>query len=294
MEGWLGAAVMALAASSSLLIGALLGVYARASQRVIAAVMAFGSGALIQALAVDLAFEEAERLVNDHQLGALESWLWVAAGFVLGGVAYYEANRWIERGGGHLRSPSRMKAHLFRQAGGSTVRLEALPSVSVYEHGAEWRLMEEQKAKSGGDAPVAIFLGALLDGIPESVVIGASFTTLAAFNPTFLVAVFVSNLPEAMSSAGGMRRAGFNVLRILGLWGGLMVASAIAAALGQLFLRGAVPTLLTLVKAIAGGGILAMLSSTMMPEAFEHGGPSVGLGTIAGFLSAFYFTTLGL
>ena len=138
---------------------------------------------------------------------------------------------------------------------------------------------------------MAIFLGALLDGIPESVVIGAGFTTLAAFHPTFLVAVFLSNFPEAMSSAAGMQRAGFSRRRVFGLWGGLVVASAIAAALGNAFLAEAPPTLLTFVEAVAGGGILAMLASTMMPEAYEHGGPSVGLATIAGFLSAFYFTT---
>jgi zinc transporter, ZIP family len=288
MEGWPVAAGLALAATSSLIVGAALGLYANAPQRVIAAVMAFGSGALIQALAVDLAYEGAHRLVQEHQLTPLESWLWVAGGFVAGGAVYYEANRWIEKSGGHLRKPARMKAHLFRQV------VHLPPALSVYDHGAESRLMAEQKAKSGSDAPVAIFLGALLDGIPESIVIGAGFTTLVTLNPTFLVAVFLSNLPEAMSSAAGMRRAGFSATRIFSLWGGLAIASAVAAALGNIFLQGAAPTLLTLVEAIAGGGILAMLASTMMPEAFEHGGPSVGLATIAGFLSAFFFTTLGL
>ena len=317
IDGWLTAAGLATAATASLLIGAALGVYAHASQRVIASVMAFGSGALIQALAVELAFDGAERLVRE-QLGQTESWLWVAGGFVIGGAVYYEANRWIEKAGGHLRTPARMKAHLFRQyahlphvfrhhpAAATMAAREAAapppgiagmavtPAISVYEHGAEGRLRDEHRAKGGGDAPVAIFLGALLDGIPESVVIGASFTTLAAFNPTFLVAVFLSNLPEAMSSAAGMQRAGFGRGRIFGMWGGLVVASAAAAALGNVFLAAAPPTVLVLVEAIAGGGILAMLASTMMPEAFEHGGPSVGLATIAGFLSAFYFTTLGL
>jgi ZIP family zinc transporter len=360
------AALLSGLAASSLLVGTLLGLYARAPQRVIAAVMAFGSGALIQALAVDLAFEEAEQLVRIHAFNQIESWLWVAGGFVFGGVVYYQANQWIEKRGGHLRKPARMKAHLFsrymhlphalehltqvhvphlhaphlRQSGQPTMgqaaaipavpamaavpavpmametRTEAeaeaaaaavampelpkaragqslTPSVSMYEHGAEAALREEHE-KAGNNAPVAIFMGALLDGIPESVVIGSSFVTLAAFSPTFLVAVFLSNLPEAMSSAAGMKRAGFSTSRIFGLWGGLVVASAVAAALGNLFLVGAPPTVLTLVQAIAGGGILAMLASTMMPEAFEYGGPSVGLSTIAGFLAAFYFTALAL
>ncbi len=353
------AALLSGLAASSLIVGTLLGLYARAPQRVIAAVMAFGSGALIQALAVDLAFEEAEELVRIHAFNQVESWLWVAGGFIVGGLTYYEANRWIEKRGGALRKPARMKAHLFNrymhlphalehltqvhaphlhvphlrtqgqvgmampavpavpavpmavetqaeaqaEAAASAVAMPELPeaatgrsmtpAVSMYEHGAEAALREEHE-KAGNNAPVAIFLGALLDGIPESVVIGSSFISLAAFAPTFLVAVFLSNLPEAMSSAAGMKRAGFSTSRIFGLWVGLVVASAIAAALGNIFLVGAPPTLLVLVQAIAGGGILAMLSSTMMPEAFEHGGPSVGLATIAGFLAAFYFTALAL
>ena len=78
------------------------------------------------------------------------------------------------------------------------------------------------------------------------------------------------------------------------LWFGLMVACGIAAGLGNALLATAEPSLLVLVNALAGGGILAMLAATMMPEAFEEGGPSVGLATIAGFLSAFLFTTLGV
>jgi zinc transporter ZupT len=343
-------------AASSLLVGAALGLFARPSQWLVAAVMGFGSGALIQALALELAFENAEKLVHEHKLGQLESWLWVATGFVLGGIIYYEANRIIEQRGGHLRKPARMKAYLFRKYAhlphafghlhipttnlphvsgipglafqhhpaatsaevsgtvacadlatantattSSPTRPESLegrsvtPNVSIYEHGAEAALAKEHGgASSTGSAATAIFLGALLDGIPESIVIGANFVALATLNPTFLVAVFLSNLPEAMSSASGMRRAGFSTKFIFGLWVGLVIASAICAALGNIFLASASPTLLTFVEAIAGGGILAMLSSTMMPEAFEHGGPSVGLATIAGFLSAFFFTAISL
>ena len=86
-----------------------------------------------------------------------------------------------------------------------------------------------------------------------------------------------------------MKAAGFKNMRVFGLWGMLLLAGAIASALGNVFLSTAPPILLTLVGAIAGGGILAMVSSVMMPEAYEDGGPSVGLSTIAGFLCAFLF-----
>jgi len=148
------------------------------------------------------------------------------------------------------------------------------------------------KKHAAAGAPLALFLGALLDGIPESVVIGSSYVSLDSFQFTFLVAVFLSNLPEAIGSAAGMKQAGFSTTRIFTLWGLLVVAGAVAAGLGNAFLVGAPPALLTLVGAIAGGGILAMVSSVMMPEAYEDGGPAVGLATIAGFLSAFLFNFL--
>lgn len=155
----------------------------------------------------------------------------------------------------------------------------------------EQALHEAHKANAA--APVAIFLGALLDGIPESLVIGAELVAGAAFNPTFVAAVFISNLPEAMSSAAGMKQAGFTTRRVMGLWTGLTVASAVASFLGNFLLAESNPALVAVVDAVAGGGILAMLASTMMPEAFEQGGPSVSLSTIAGFLAAFFFHTLG-
>ena len=84
----LSAAAMAMAAMSSLLIGTFVGVYAKPSQKIGAMVMAFGTGALIQALALQLAFEGAERLIHQARLSGLHSWLWVAGGFIAGGIIY--------------------------------------------------------------------------------------------------------------------------------------------------------------------------------------------------------------
>ncbi|NBT01917.1 MAG: hypothetical protein EBS94_00645 [Proteobacteria bacterium] len=150
------------------------------------------------------------------------------------------------------------------------------------------------EGEHGGGSPLAIFAGALLDGVPESIVLGAAFTTFATFNPTFLVAVFMSNLPEAMASSAQMKRIGYSPARIFGLWGSLVVASAVAALIGNLFLATASETWITFVEAFAGGGIMAMLAQTMMPEAYEEGGTLVGLATIAGFLAALFFTALEL
>ncbi len=151
----------------------------------------------------------------------------------------------------------------------------------------EQDLLLAKQAATG--SPLALFLGATLDGIPASVVIGANFETLDAFRFTFLVAIFLSSVPEAIGSTLGMRQAGFGTRRIFTLWSLLVLAAALAGGLSSAFLAEASPVLLTVIGAIAGGGILAMVSSVMMPEAYEDGGPAVGLATIAGFLIAFLF-----
>ncbi|MBI1994148.1 MAG: cyclic nucleotide-binding domain-containing protein [Deltaproteobacteria bacterium] len=144
------------------------------------------------------------------------------------------------------------------------------------------------QSHAGESAPMAIFMGALLDGIPESVVIGSSLLSTAAFNPVFVIAVFLSNFPEALSSAAGMRRHGYSPAHVLGLWGGLVILSGLAALLGNVLLTGAPEWMIAGTEAVAAGGILAMLADTMMPEAFEQGGPFVALWTALGFLAAFF------
>jgi ZIP family zinc transporter len=81
-------------------------------------------------------------------------------------------------------------------------------------------------------------------------------------------------------------------VKIFSLWVLLIVAGSIAAALGNIFLIDAPHAVITVVEALAGGGILAMVASVMMPEAYEDGGAEVGLATIAGFLAAFFFTLI--
>ncbi|EAZ89118.1 cyclic nucleotide-binding domain-containing protein [Crocosphaera chwakensis] len=134
--------------------------------------------------------------------------------------------------------------------------------------------------------PVAILVGTLLDNIPEATVIGmnASAQQLAW---SFLLAVFISNFPEALSSASGMKQAGTPKLQILALWFGIVILSGIIATFGYYLQDTASLLLIGTVQAASGGAILAMLSSTMMPEAYELGGSSVSYSTIAGFLLGF-------
>jgi ZIP family zinc transporter len=139
----------------------------------------------------------------------------------------------------------------------------------------------------------AIAVGALLDGLPESVVIGASLLGGGAVSVVTVAAVFISNVPEGLSSAAGMAKAGRSRRYVFGLWTGIALASAMAAVAGFTLLGGAPPALLAGITALAGGAILAMIADTMIPEAFEQAHLLVGLITVLGFLVAFGMSQAG-
>jgi zinc transporter ZupT len=140
-------------------------------------------------------------------------------------------------------------------------------------------------------APVAIWLGITLDGIPESLVIGASMIH-AHLALSLIVGLFLSNYPEALSSSMGMRKQGMTNWRILMMWTSLMLLTGIGAALGSQFFVGASPESFALVEGLAAGAMLTMIAETMLPEAYFKGGSVVGLSTLAGFLIAIFSKTL--
>ena len=140
-------------------------------------------------------------------------------------------------------------------------------------------------------APFAIVIGTLIDNIPESAVIGMNAGD-SHFSLSFLLAVFISNFPEALSSATGMKQAGTKTTQILGLWMGAVMLCGICAVAGHVLESHTPELFIALAQATAGGAILAMLASTMMPEAYELGGSSVVLSTIMGFLIAFFMSSM--
>ena len=144
-----------------------------------------------------------------------------------------------------------------------------------------------------GGSGTALALGALLDGVPESVVIGASLLSGGAVSAVTVAAVFISNVPEGLSSAAGMRQAGRSRGYVFGLWAGIAVISGIAAIAGYTVLGGAPPEVLAAITALAAGAILTMVADTMIPEAFEKAHLAIGLILLLGFLTAFTLSSAG-
>ncbi|HMK08156.1 MAG TPA: hypothetical protein VK449_03900 [Anaerolineales bacterium] len=141
----------------------------------------------------------------------------------------------------------------------------------------------------GGEPPgsgSAIFIGTLLDNIPESLVLGMGLITGGTINVAFAAAVFASNLPEGVAGTTNLAAAGRPRSAILRMWLALVLVSALAAALGYALVLTVPAVDGHMLEAFAAGAMLTMLADTMMPEALEHGGPLVGLVTVLGFLAA--------
>lgn len=247
MPLWLQAGAWGLFAGGALVVGAAVGWLVRVPQRVVAAVMAFGSGVLISALSFDL-MDEA------YRSGGFRA---TAVGFLGGSLVYTAANKLLSARGAKHRKRSGDKHPKPSEAGGA-----------------------------------AIALGALLDGIPESIVIGLSLLKGGAVSVVAVAAIFLSNVPEGLSSAAGMKKVGRSAAYVFGIWCAIALVSGAAALAGYTLFDGASPGVVSATTSTAAGAILTMLVDTMIPEAFESAHDYAGLIAVAGFLAAFALSKL--
>ena len=220
--------------AAALLIGALVAYLLSPSRRVIAVVMALGTGLLIGSVSYELVDDALE-----HQAVA-----WVAL-MVLVGAATFTVGDWLlERGGGGDRK-------------------------------------DPTGAQTEG-SPLAIVLGSVLDGIPESFVLGLTVLQ-GGVSVSLLAGVVLSNLPEGMSSSSGLKAAGWPQGRVVLMWSAVVLVSALAAAAGYALLDPASGRTGALVQAFAAGALLAMLADTLLPEAYAVEGVFTGPLVVAGF-----------
>jgi zinc transporter, ZIP family len=145
---------------------------------------------------------------------------------------------------------------------------------------------EQDQAGSG----TAIAVGALLDGVPESVVLGLSLLGGHGVGVPVLAAIAISNLPEGLSSSAGMKANGRSARYVFGVWVSIAVASGLAGLIGCLVLDGAADSTISVITAIAAGAILTMVADTMIPEAYARTHLLTGLVVTLGFITAFALT----
>lgn len=151
------------------------------------------------------------------------------------------------------------------------------------------KILQQSSPDTNG---LAITLGAVLDAIPEAIALGVAIFMGQGTGILILSAIVLSNFPEGISSITGLKKIGFSNLKILGIWllvGLIMIAITI---LSYAFLHDISGNWVAIIESFAAGAVLAMLADTMMPEAFEEGGFSIGLLTVLGFLAAFIISKL--
>ena len=298
--GW--AFILGSMCSVSLLIGAVLGIYFKMSKRLVGLMAAFGAGALLSALAIELVAPSIHAFIqaSSAELRAHEvhNFFHLVAGAFVGGIVFVLLDWVLVEHGGYLRKTAYLIAKLMQEhAHLSSPHMHPLPTEDELE----------QKHASHSNAAMAIWLGNLLDGLPESFVLGTVLMATVASSLqagtsvvfwdvlpyTLLVGLFLSNLPEALSSSAQMRMQGMSVKRILAMWLSLVLMTGMAAALGAMMGEWVPHQFMVFIEGLAAGAMLTMICAAMLPEAAHLAPPNwVGLATLSGFFSALMFKVL--
>lgn len=263
--------VFAVIASSPLVIGAFLGAKFTFPERLLAAVLAFAAGALITALTFEL-FED-----SYEKGGAVRAAIGLAAGAIVFTLA---------------------SVLLDRYAAGDTGVGDGSDEGGSDEGGSD--KLDKDAAASGrsatsasvsGAAGLALLAAVTLDGVPENAALGITLKD-GGGSLALLAAIFASNLPESLVGAASMRAQGRSTAYAVGLWSLAAVLLAGAVLVGAGPLATASDETISLPLAFAAGAVIASLADTLMPEAYEQGGPLVALSTALGFVLSFLLATL--
>lgn len=245
--------------ASALVVGAELAFAVRLSRMVIGLIMAFGVGALISSVSFELiapAMQDAD------------TWK-VALGLASGSIVFFVGDRAIAHmGDGDRKDPP-------RKAG----------------DGAS----EGDTDSDGGDddgGGLGIVLGTVLDGVPESAVLGMSLVGGGGVSVSLLAGIWLSNFPESLGSTVNMVGSGWEKLKIRLLWWSIVAVSAVSAGLGYVIVDNSDTLSGVLIESFAAGALLTMIADEMAPEAYDRSKIYAGLATVGGFALAVWLTSL--
>jgi len=250
------AVIFGLVASSALVIGAVLGARVKMPKRFLAVMLSFAAGALITALTFELFEDSFER-----------GGPWRAAGGLLAGAVIFTL----------------LSARLDRLAEGRAPDDSGSDKLDPDAAASDAR---PSPASTTGAAGLALLAAVTLDGVPENIALGVSLGE-GTGGLALLAAIFVSNLPESLVGSASMRAQGRSQRYVVGTWSACAVLLTLAVVLGAGPLSSASPETISLPLAFAAGAVLASLADTVMPEAYEEGGPAVALSTAAGFVLSY-------
>ncbi len=252
--------LFAVIASSPLVLGAFLGARFTFPERLLAAVLAFAAGALITALTFEL-FEE-----SFEKGGAVRA----AAGLAAGAVVFTALSLLIDRYVAKDDDP------------GGSDKLDK--DAATNERSAS-------AASMSGGAGLALLAAVTLDGVPENAALGITLSESGG-SLALLAAIFASNLPESLVGSASMRAQGKSTTYAVGVWTIAAVLLGVAVLVGAGPLSSTSDQTISLPLAFAAGAVIASLADTLMPEAYEQGGPLVALSTAFGFVLSFFLATL--
>lgn len=294
--------VLGVMCSVSLLIGAFIGIYFKMPKAVVGLMAAFGAGALLSALAIELVAPSIDAFMRasspDVRAHEIRNFFHLVIGAFVGGIIFVLLDLVLIEHGGYLRKTASLISKVMRDHA-------HLPAHAARPLPTGTEL--EKAHASHGNAAVAIWLGNLLDGLPESFVVGTVLmttvtTTLNAGTPlvfwdvlpyTLLAGLFLSNLPEALSSSAQMRMQGMSVQRIVWMWSSLVLMTGLSAALGAVMGEWVPHNAMIFIEGLAAGAMLTMICAAMLPEATHLANPNwVGLATLSGFFAALLFKVL--
>ncbi|GGB09729.1 ZIP family metal transporter [Macrococcus hajekii] len=232
----------------AVLLGAIISMIIHIPRKILGFIMAFGVGVLIGAATFELLQESLDKseMMN------------TVIGFAAGAIVFTVLEAIITHHGGKHRK--RSNAHELQD--------------------------NNQNDDSSDGGGLSIFIGTVMDAIPESIMLGTTLIGGKGVSMLLLLAIFISNIPEGLSSTSGMLKSGQSKGKILFLFVTVTIVAGLSALFGYVFLDHANPAVISIISSFAAGGIITMIGATMMPEAYEDGGALVGLFTAAGVITS--------